>query len=129
METAKDSDREYNADDPSILKAKKKLSYADLSLHEAHRRIIRKRRNHLSVVEKVTWVLRDRERFKVMIDDIADKTRELEDLFPAAQNQERAIIEEAREFSESLRALMEVISERDGALASVLDSMLEPLVS
>ncbi|CAH0043175.1 unnamed protein product [Clonostachys rhizophaga] len=127
LETAKDRDREYNADDPSILKAKKELSYADLSLHEVHRRIIRKRRNHLSVVEKATWVLRDRERFKVMIDDIADKTRELENLFPAAQNQEKAIMEEAREFSESLRVLRKVISKQDGALASALDSILEPL--
>ncbi|CAI6014211.1 unnamed protein product [Clonostachys chloroleuca] len=132
LETAKDSDREYNADDPSILKAKKELSYADLSLHEVHRRIIRKRRNHLSVVEKATlvlgdWVLGDRERFKVMINDIADKTRELEDLFPAAQNQEKAIIEEARESSESLRVL--ILSEQDGALASAFDSILEPLES
>ncbi|CAG9983497.1 unnamed protein product [Clonostachys byssicola] len=127
LETAKDSDREYNAYDPIILIAYQELSYADLSLHEVHRQIIRRRQNHLSVVEKATWVLRDRERFKVMINDIADKIRELEDLFPATQRRKEAIIEEAFEFSTSLRVLREVICEQDGALAEALDSILDPL--
>ncbi|KAK7212144.1 hypothetical protein V2G26_019322 [Clonostachys chloroleuca] len=111
LETAKDIDQKYNADDPSILKAEEALSYTGLSLHEVHQRIIRKRQNNLSVVKKVTWVLRDRERFKVMIDSIAEKTRELEDLFPAARTQEKTTIDkEALELSESLRILKDVIS-------------------
>ncbi|CAH0046096.1 unnamed protein product [Clonostachys solani] len=128
LEAAKDMDQKYNPDDPSIIKAEESLSYTGLSLHDVHQRIIGKRQNNLSAIRKVTWVLRDRERFKVMIDRIVDKTKELEDLFPAARTQEKTIIDqEALELSESLRVLKYAISEQDQALASALDAILKPL--
>ncbi|RSM06848.1 hypothetical protein CEP52_005525 [Fusarium oligoseptatum] len=99
-----------------------------LSLHEKMRKMAKRRQNNLSTRKKAKWALYDRRHFNDMIDSIANKTKELQELFPAAVPTERTLVDkETLELSESLVLLQNVIKEQDQALASALNAILKPV--
>jgi hypothetical protein len=64
-----------------------------------------------------------------MVANIADYTKDLQELFPAAQPLEVLVDKETLELSESLLVLRDAIKEQDNALAPALDAVLKPVVS
>ncbi|KAJ5266113.1 hypothetical protein N7524_007131 [Penicillium chrysogenum] len=62
-----------------------------------------------------------------MVANIADYTKDLQELFPAAQPLEVLVDKETLELSESLLVLRDAIKEQDNALAPALDAVLKPV--
>ncbi|RYP53072.1 hypothetical protein DL768_001849 [Monosporascus sp. mg162] len=125
----------YNAEKPATTKSLAMLSaVADLSsagvlLHEKTHEIVKKRQNNLSPRQKAMWALYDGTHIKGMMENVTDKTKELQELFPAAGSLERALVDkETLKLSKSLQVLKDAIKTQDKTLASALDAFLKPVL-
>ncbi|KAJ5828876.1 uncharacterized protein N7525_007129 [Penicillium rubens] len=122
--------REFDDQSLAVMSAETDLNSVGLSLHEKMQKIAKQRQNNLSLRQKAKWALFDRAHFKDMVANIADYTKELQELFPAAQPLEEVLVDkETLELSESLLVLRDAIKEQDNALASALGAVLKPVVS
>jgi Prion-inhibition and propagation len=122
--------KECNDQSLVVLSAETDLNSIGMSLHETMRKMAKQRQNHLSLRQKAKWALFDRAYFKDMIEKVGDNTKELLELFPAAQPLEKALVDkETLELSKSLQVLKDVINEQDKTLASALNAILKPVVS
>ncbi|KAH8651652.1 prion-inhibition and propagation-domain-containing protein [Ilyonectria robusta] len=117
-----------SGDENAVLSEETDLSVAGQSIHEQMQKVIKNRRNKLSIRRKAKWVLYDREHFKGMIECISEKTKELQELFPAARSTEKALIDkEVVELTWGLKLLKDAIQGQDRTLATALDAILKPV--
>ena len=88
-------------------------------LHLTMRQLALKRQKETSIRKKAAWALYEKKRFERMIEEVTSFTNQLVDLFPAAQDDQRALcITEVSAInkSEDLALLKNVVGQNDHIL-------------
>jgi Prion-inhibition and propagation len=115
-------------EDLIVYDAKSDLDTKYQWLHLTMRELVTKRQHETSLLKKTTWALYEKKRFDTMIDDVTGFVNELVELFPAAQDNQRALCKaevSAIKETQDLALLKDTVRGDDELLEAAVKKELE----
>ncbi|KAI4122621.1 MAG: hypothetical protein LQ338_005715 [Usnochroma carphineum] len=120
--------KNIGSDELLVLDANSDLSSDYQRLHITMRELANRRQKGTSIRKKAKWALYDKKRFDRMIEDVTGFTSELVDLFPAAQEDQKALcnteVSRVRE-TQDLRLLKDIACKDDSILAVEVEKEMD----
>jgi hypothetical protein len=119
-------------DDPNLtaLDVHTDMDTLGQTLHEKMRKLCIKRQNGTKLRQKVKWALYEETQFKKLIEDIVGLVSNLQNVFPAAKQQQLKLCEaEVSEIgADSLSVLREIVQSQDKDLEAAISAAMKSSV-